>query len=291
MSFETSCSSLAQNVDFPPISDWETAYSNRRAIPDVSQWMARTANSAAHFGATFDGHVDKDVAYGSEPRERLDIFHPNGSAVGTVVFVHGGYWRASTKESHWHFSNGFLLRGWRVAFIEYPLCPQVSIQDIADSIKRAVECIAKKIPDGPLVMSGHSAGGHLVTWLCSELGALNQDVLERINRVVSLSGLHDLRPLVGAPELNTDLRLNLVEASALSPALSRPSGDFELICIAGATELPEFRRQSLLLANIWNGFGLHTRAIELPNENHFTLLDGLLDPRSDITSLVLGPDS
>ncbi len=286
MTSEVIAGAIASDLVFPAISDWEAAYSNRRAIPEVHQWLTKAAEAAAAFGASFKFDLDRDIVFGPSHRERLDIFHTESKPKGTLVFIHGGYWRASAKESHWHFAKGPLSAGWRVAFVEYPLCPQVSIRQICQSIKRAVEYIAAALPEDRLVVSGHSAGGHLATWLGSDLSGLDQAVMHRIDRVVSYSGLHDLRPLVGAAQLNADLRLDLHEARQLSPALSSPAGDFELICIAGEKELPEFRRQNVLQANLWNGLGLRTRAIEIAQANHYTLLDGLCSPDSSITALL-----
>jgi arylformamidase len=277
-----------RNLDFQKITDWDRAYSNRRAVPDAADWMAQSAQAAAMFASTYRGQINKDISYGASSRERLDLFHPEGEAAGTMIFMHGGYWRAGTKEALWHLAEGLLVKHWRVAFVEYPLCPGSAIRDITYSIRTALERIGQACPEGPLVVAGHSAGGHLATWACSDRGGVRVEVLRRVSRVVSFSGLHDLRPLVHASELNSDLRLDPNEASSLSPVLARPAGDFELVCIAGSLELPEFRRQNVLLANIWNGLGLRTRALEVPESNHYTVLEPLRDPQSSVVALMLG---
>lgn len=139
---------------FPRIMDWELAYSNRRAVSDASDWLERSAQCSAEFLRNFCGKIERDLAYGDQPRERIDIFEPESPALGTVVVIHGGYWRASSKESHWHFGGGLLDRGWRVAHVEYPLCPHVRIRNIADSTRRAVEFLVERVPSGPVMMVG-----------------------------------------------------------------------------------------------------------------------------------------
>jgi arylformamidase len=274
---------------FPLIVDWELAYSNRRAVPDVLDWLERSAQDSAEFVSHFRGGIQRDLAYGAHPRERVDLFEPERRALGTLVFIHGGYWRASSKESHWHFGQGMLERGWRVAHVEYPLCPQVAIRDIADSTRRAVDFLADRIPSGPIMMVGHSAGGHLATWLASDQGGLRSSTRDRINRVVSLSGLHDLRPLVQAQGLNADLKLDPDEAQRLSPVFARPARSFDLLCIAGGHELSEFRRQNRLLANLWSGLGVASRAVEIRGANHYTLLDHLRNAASPMVGLMTSP--
>lgn len=274
---------------FAQIVDWELAYSNRRAVPQAPEWVERSAQHSAQFVSQFRGRMLRDLAYGDRPRERIDLFEPEGQTLGTLVFIHGGYWRASSKESHWHFGQGMLERGWRVAHVEYPLCPQVAMRDIADAVRRAAEYLAERVPSGPFMMVGHSAGGHLATWLASDQGGLQSSTSARITRVVSLSGLHDLRPLVRARELNADLRLDDEEARRLSPVFARPAGSFELLCIAGSDELSEFRRQNKLLANLWSGLGLVTKAVEIRGANHYNLLDHLRGTSSPMVSLMASP--
>jgi len=274
-------------VSYPRIVDWELAYSNRRAVPDAATWLEQSARLSAEFATHFPGRLHRDVAYGGRSRERIDVFEPMGRPVGTVIFIHGGYWRASSKEAHWHFGAGVLDRGWRVAHVEYPLCPEVSIRDITESIGRAVEYLVKLIPEEPMILAGHSAGGHLATWIASDRGGLKSSTCARISRVVSLSGLHDLRPLVHAQELNADLRLDQDEAQRLSPALTRPAGSFDLICLAGSEELSEFRRQNMLQANLWSGLGLIAKSLEVRGANHYTLLDHLRDRASPMVNLIV----
>jgi len=255
---------------FAAIGDWDLAYSNRRAVPDVQQSLERSAQDSAEFAGNYRGNMARDLAYGGRSRERIDLFEPQMLALGTMVFIH------------------MLDRGWRVAHVEYPLCPQVAIRDIADAMRRAVEFLAERIPEGPILMVGHSAGGHLATWLASDQGGLKPSTTVRIARVVSLSGLHDLRPLVRAQQLNADLKLDHDEAQRLSPVFARPVGSFDLLCIAGSHELSEFRRQSRLLANLWSGLGVSSQAVEVRGANHYTLLDHLRSAASPMVSLMAG---
>lgn len=265
------------DLTFPPITDWSAAYNNRAAVPDVGAWMARLEAASQAWRATFTGRVDADIACGPHPRERYDLWHPTGPAHGTVVFVHGGYWRAGDKGLYAALGRPLLQAGWRVAFLTYPLCPEVSIAHITRSAEAALKHLAAAVPDGPLVLSGHSAGGHLVTWLASSASMLPAALRQRIARVVSLSGVHDLRPMRLSDELNVDLRLSDTDAAQLSPVLHTPASAFELVCACGAAELPEFRRQNLLLATLWSGLGVvSSRALEIDAAHHFTLLDGLV---------------
>lgn len=266
------------------IDDWDAAYSNRLAVANSAAHIAAWQTQGQAFRAARPGQFD--IAYGQHPREVLDIYSPPGTPGGTLIFVHGGYWRACSKDDHGQFAEGALARGWRVVVLDYPLCPEVSMAAIADSVRRGIEFAARQCAGGPIVLAGHSAGGQLVTQAVSRRGALTPASRERIARVVSLSGIHDLRPLLAAHELNTVLGLDGQQAVALSPVLDEPGHAFELFCACGGGELSEFRRQNALLASLWLGAGIATEHFEVPGRHHFDLVDELKSPDSRLTKLL-----
>ena len=264
------------------ITDWDDAYSNGAYIPGGDTYPARWAEQAAAFraGLAETGQAALDLPYGDHPRERYDLFTPAGPARGTVVFVHGGYWMAFDKSSWSHLAAGALAHGWAVAMPGYTLCPETRISGITRQIGQAVDAIARHCP-GPLRLTGHSAGGHLVSRLACTDAPLGEESRGRIARVVSISGLHDLRPLL-ATRMNATLRLDPAEAAAESPALLVPRPGLPVVCWAGAGERPEFRRQNSLLASVWQGLGAATAAAEAPGRHHFDVIDALADPASEL---------
>ena len=270
------------------ITDWDDAYSNSAYIPGGDAYPARWAERAAAFRAELSaaGRAELDLPYGEGERDRYDLFRPDGAARGTVVFVHGGYWMAFDK-GHWsHLAAGALARGWAVAMPSYTLCPEGRIAGITLQVARAVETIAQTQP-GPLRLTGHSAGGHLVSRLACADAPLPPEVRERVEHVVSISGLHDLRPLLNTG-MNTTLNLDEAEAAAESPALLRPRPGTRITCWAGAAERPEFIRQTELLANIWRGLGAATELRLAGGRHHFDVIDDLTDAKSDLLAALLG---
>ncbi|MEM7524825.1 MAG: alpha/beta hydrolase [Pseudomonadota bacterium] len=263
------------------ITDWDDAYANGDHIDGAADYPPRWAAMAAAFRDECEERASLDLAYGPGARNRFDLFRPKGAARGLVVFVHGGYWRAFDKSSWSWLARGALAHGWAVAAPSYTLAPEARIADITREVGAALEAAAAMI-EGPIRLSGHSAGGHLVTRMMCADTPVSPDLAARIERVVSISGVHDLRPLLRL-RLNGDLRLDAAEADAESPALLSPRSDARLICHAGAEERPEFRRQSALLANIWRGLGVDTVAEETAGRHHFDVIDGLADPDHPLT--------
>lgn len=262
--------------------DWDDAYANAAHIPGAAEYPPRWLAAAEAFRTSLGPRAELDIAYGDAPRARLDLFHPEGPTRGLAVFIHGGYWQRFDKD-HWsHLAAGALGRGWAVAMPGYTLCPEIRVSAITRQIGRAITLAAGRTA-GPIRLSGHSAGGHLASRMVCTDGPLAEDVAERIEHVVSISGVHDLRPL-RKTALNDALRLDMDEARAESPALLEPRAGMRLTCWVGAAERPEFVRQNALLANVWTGLGAATRAVEVPGEHHFNVIDGLEDAESDLVA-------
>lgn len=157
--------------------------------------------------------------------------------------------------------------------------------EITRSVTRAVTAAAELVA-GPMVLAGHSAGGHLATrMICADTG-LAPAVTDRIRRVVSISGLHDLRPLLRT-ERGKDQRLDAAIVRSESPALLDPLPGVTHIAWVGAFEKQEFLRQSALIANAWAGCGVATGHHVAPDRHHFDVIDDLRDPGSDLTRVLL----
>lgn len=269
------------------IEDWDDAYDNRAYIEAAADYPEKWAAQALQFRQTMAQKqlADCDIAYGKSDRQRLDIFRPEGQVNGLIVFVHGGYWRAFDKSFWSHLANGAIKRGWVVAIPSYDLVPGVSISEITRQTGMAVTKAASMI-NGPVKLAGHSAGGHLVTRMICRDSSLAAKVSGRIERVVSISGLHDLRPLLKT-KMNRDFQMTESEAIQESVALNEPIENTELVCWVGADERPEFIRQAELLANIWTGFGIKTSSRLAIGQHHFNVIDGLSDPQSPLITALL----
>jgi hypothetical protein len=261
--------------------NWDDAYANSAFIPGGDSFPDRWADAAAAFRARADAHLDQ--RYGAGEREVYDLFLPKGTPRGTVIFIHGGYWLAFDKSSWSHLAAGPLAHGWTVAMPSYTLAPAARIGEIVRQIGRAVTAIAASHP-GELRLSGHSAGGHLAT----RMSCVGAPFTGRIAKTLSISGLHDLRPLLRTG-MRAELRLDEAEAVAESPALLEPRDGTVITCWAGADERPEFIRQTELLANIWTGLGARTKQVIAPGRHHFDVIDELADAGSSMVAELLTP--
>lgn len=269
------------------ISDWDDAYTNSAYIPGGSLYADRWKKLAADFRDEVGkaGRLQADIPYRAHHRNRFDLFLPADAPKGLMVFVHGGYWMSFDK-SYWsHLARGSLDHGFAVALPGYVLCPEARIAEIVRQVADGIAAAAGRI-SGPIHLAGHSAGGHLVTRMVSTPTPLPGEVVSRIAKTVSISGLHDLRPLMNT-KMNDTLRLDIAEARAESPALLEPLDGIDLTCWVGSAERPEFLRQNGLLGNLWSSFDVRLSSIEEPGRHHFDVIEGLADANHPLVRTLL----
>ncbi len=267
------------------ITDFDDAYTNGAYIDGGSDYPARWTAQAERFREHLlpGCRMEIDQPYGSGTRQRLDLFWPAGTPKGLAVFVHGGYWMKFAKSDWSHLAAGALARGWAVAMPGYTLTPDIGVAGITSEVARAIT-FAAALVDGPVHLAGHSAGGHLVTRMVCEPSQLPVAVAERVEQVISISGVHDLRPLMQT-KLNDTLKLTELEARNESPALRRPRAGARVMCWVGSDERPEFIRQTDLLANVWHGLGAAMASHHAADRHHFNVVDDLTGPESALTGL------
>lgn len=272
------------------IDDWDDAYANAVHIPGGDAYAGRWAAKAAAFrdALAASGRARLDRVHGDDARDRHDLFVPEGRPRGLVMFIHGGYWMRFDKSFWSHLANGPMALGFAVAIPSYPLCPQARIGAIAGHVGRAIESAAGEI-DGPVALAGHSAGGQLASRMATSTSPLSSAVAGRVRRIVSISGVHDLRPLMRTA-MNATLRLDIGEATAESPALLAPADGTTLIAWAGGGERAEFRRQNSLIASMWRGLGARAIAVEEPDRHHFDVIEGLERPDHALTRTLCADD-
>jgi arylformamidase len=262
------------------VNDLDKAYSNADFIPDAEAYPPRWAKAASAFRDGLGNRAELDLLYADRARARFDLFHPEGNPAGTLIFVHGGYWRSFDRTSWSHLAAGALARGWAVAMPSYDLCPDVTIDRITRQIAAAVETVAVRM-DGPLALAGHSAGGHLVARMLDP-HLITPETASRIRHVMPISPLSDLRPLIGTA-MNADFRLDDPAARAESPIFMADRHAVEVTVWVGADERPAFLDQAAWLAEAWG-----CERVVAADKHHFDVIDDLADPESEMVTRLLG---
>ena len=262
---------------------YETRYNPRLAVPEFASHFEAWGKRSAEARAKLDGYLD--VAYGSHPMEKLDLFRAKGTSRGLLMFIHGGYWRALDKSQHSFVAEPFVNAGVTVAMINYALCPSVTIEDLVRQVVQAAAWLYRNgnnfgAPAGPLYVAGHSAGGHLTAMtLCAQWPRYAPDLPAKVVKGgLAVSGLFDVEPVMNTPSVNVDVRLTPASAKRVSPALMQPATDAPLYLAVGGKEQDGFHEQHALIKRAWKNRVAGEFAC--PEDNHFTILNRLADPGS-----------
>lgn len=264
--------------------DLEAEYNNRTRCPDHEQvikgWMS---DAPAYRDAA---ECDLDIAYGDHERQKYDWFPASGrDDAPIVVFIHGGYWQALDRKAFSHVATGVAAQGLDVAIPSYRLAPKLSVADIIDDV-RAVCLNLWKQHGRRLVVTGHSAGGHLAAAMFATNWRGHGGPDNLVSAGLGISGLYDLRPLMPI-EINKRIGIDLNIAETCSPLLwpTPQAGRFE--AWVGGAESREYHRQSETLAAAWSGAGIECVWQPVGEDDHFTVVRHLADAESAMTQALV----
>lgn len=266
-------------------------YNNRELVPEHPEILGRWATESARARATCPCTLD--IPYGTAPGERLDVFPGPAEDAPVLVFVHGGYWRALDKSDHSFVAPAFTRDGACVVVPNYDLCPAVTIPQITLQVARAVAWTWRNIARfggdrRRIVVAGHSAGGQLAAMMLACLWPQLDAALPRdtVGSALAISGLHDLDPIMRTPFLQPALQLTPQQVAQASPARLPAPRSGTLYAVAGALESTEYHRQNRLIQDAWGARRVPVCEL-VPDRNHFTALDALVEPSHRVHQLAL----
>ena len=262
---------------------YELQYNPRTTVANAGEiipnWKIKAERTRARFS------FDADISYGPHPREVLDYYRaPN--AKGALIYIHGGYWRMLSKvETSW-VADGFVEQGASVALINYPLCPEVTLSDIRGSIIRSFVHLYTKILNDEerknIVLAGHSAGGYLAALHLATDWTKFGLPENPIAGVIAISGIYDVAPLMQTT-MNADIGITESTAPDLNLMTAELKSQAPIIFVVGGDEPEEFHRQAAVQAKAWAE--IKPRNLSLAGANHFTVVDALATPGSELNTI------
>jgi arylformamidase len=273
------------------VADLNAQYNNRALVADSARILQSWADRSAQVREAFGGDARLDLRYGRGRNETVDVFPTDHDHAPIVIFIHGGYWRALDKSDHSFIVPALHSQGAHVVVPNYALCPAVRIGDIALQMVKLVlwvqshakqwQADAKRI-----VLIGHSAGAHLAAMLLACQWKSLGCAMPPVRKALGLSGVYDLRPLVGLPLLQDDLRLTEPEAAKLSPARWPAPRSVEFHALAGSSESAAFRWQNRAIQHAWGAaVPVCEQAAGL---DHFTIVNHLAEEGSRVHRAACG---
>ena len=272
----------------------------RARVPDHLEYFEawRVESEAAR--AELGGYLN--LRYGPHPAEVLDLFVPEGATeCPLLIFSHGGYWQAMSKEYSSFIAPPYVKAGVAVAIIGHPLCPEVTVSDIVEANGRAVKFLAAGLEDpefrpNRIVMSGHSAGGQVSAFFAMQDWPRFDLEQDTVYAAVAISPILDLEAIVPTP-INAKLGLSAEEARDVSPIRFTPAPGAPLIPLAfvsGGDESPLLLRQQAEFAEYWRDAGGEVICLAPPGRHHFDIVQTLArpgEPLFEITWELLARDT
>ncbi len=267
----------SEHRPFDPRTKWaelsqaerDAAYDNNGAVKNSAALIAERNEASARLRGTLKSRLD--LPYGTRANNKIDLYPASTPDAPCLVFVHGGYWQRNSRELFAMLVEGVAAHGWSVAIPGYSLAPEASLNDIVAEIPRALDWLAAHGPSygiaGPVVLSGWSAGAHLVAM------ALDHP---RVHAGLAISGVYDLAPIRDTG-LNNALKLTDEEIARLSP-LRLPVTQKRLDIAYGSNELPALVLDSIDLHAKRAAANAPGRLIPVAGADHFTILEALRRP-------------
>jgi arylformamidase len=254
--------------------------------------LEREYSPSSRVGGTSQPFIDDYVARSADAAaalaDRVQIL-PGGTRLVSagpgaplLVFVHGGYWQALSAADSLYLAPRALAQGWSFAAIEYTLAPVAGLEIMVDECRAALASLFTHGPFSEVVLAGHSAGAHLAA-----MSALVSPAPVPLARVVLVSGVYDLRPLVHTT-INDPLGLDDAMAAAMSPAVLPVAARLPVLLTVGDNETEAFVAQQRLYAARLRSAGCTARDEIAPGRHHFDIVDDLVDASSAIGAFTLG---
>ena len=266
----------------------EYQYNPRVTVPEFPQLAEMRSAKSRQVRDSAKSWLN--IAYGTSPRETLDIYAGEKAGGPVLVYLHGGYWRSGSKEDNANFVPAFTQRGANVALIEYDLCPQVTVTDIVRQTRAAIAWVYRNIAayggdPAKFYVSGHSAGGHLTAMVLAHDWEKEAMPADFIKGAVAMSGVHDLDVVmrIGA---NEQIRMTPEIAEQNSPMRHPPRVACPLLVAVGAVEPEGWRQMSKDYFAFCQSRGLKAEYLEVPGANHYTMSEHLGDPSSPLVQAI-----
>ena len=228
--------------------------------------------------------VARGVAFGPDPRHRLDVYAPANSIAASrlpvVIFFYGGGWNDGNRADYAFAGRAFAAQGFVAVVADYRLVPQVRfptfIEDGALAVKWVRENVARYGGDpGRIALSGHSAGAYIAAMLALDTRYLtNAGVDPAIVRAAALlSGPYDFFPF-------TEVRGREAMGRWPRPAETQPisfarAGAPPLLLMHGTADTIVQPRNSRALAAKLTALGSPVELRLYPGKSHIDTIKSL----------------
>lgn len=149
------------------------------------------------------GRVTTDIAYGPEPRQRLDVYPGAGGAEAkpVMVFIYGGSWASGRRQDYAWVGRALAAQGFLTVIPDYRLVPEVVFPAFVDDGAAALRWVrdnAARFGGDPdrIVLIGHSAGAYNALMLALDRQFIDKAGVPQqvIRGAIGIAGPYDFYP-------------------------------------------------------------------------------------------------
>jgi len=231
-------------------------------------------------------NVQRDLAYGEDPRQRLDLYQPKpiispeGEPRPIVVFFYGGSWQSGDKADYLFAAQAFVERGYVVVLPDYRVYPQVVypafLEDAAGAVAWAFEHADEFNGDTERVfLVGHSAGAYNAAMLAADTSFLEERGVARgeLAGVVGLAGPYDFLPTES--EALRAIFTERDDPSQTQPVNRVSGGEPAMLLMHGLADRTVRPQNTTALARVLRAEGSEVEVIRYEGYDHVKIIGSL----------------
>lgn len=282
---------MVPEVDLAALSD-ETLnqhFMPRIAVPDHETWLNQDLSTSTEVRQALSaaGRAQLDCRYGLGSRQLIDLFPAQRPGAPILIWIHGGYWRALSKEHYTNIVQPLLAAGAAVAIIGYDLCPSVSLTALLCQTRDALRWVRSHAAElqgdaDRLILAGNSAGAHICAMALQHDWSGDDFPPESIRAAALITGIYDLTPVLRLP-VQQDVRLTAREVTDLSPLNLPVLRRARTLVAVGGDEPDLWIAQSRTYHEKLIGAGTDCTLMIVPQRHHFSITRDLSDAQAPLT--------
>ena len=266
----------------------EKAYNPQKSVENFSQFQTHRTAISRECRKNMKSYLD--VAYGPNELQKIDIYPANNFSP-VHLFFHGGYWRTQDKKNFAFLARTLVPQGVTTIIVNYDLCPKVSLDEVVESSRNAIEWTYKNVEKyngdpNRISVSGNSAGAHLCSMLLATDWKNRGFPQHIISGAVLFSGIYDPEPTRWIP-VNEEIGLTAETAARNNSMKYEPTVECPIWIGAGGLEPWLWLQQTFNYSQHLRRHGYDPEVHILPNHHHFSIMDEMLDHNKIIAQAVL----
>jgi len=222
---------------------------------------------------------DLDIPYGTDDRQKLDLYLPENTGSGRVpvlVFLHGGYWVIGHKDTLGFMAPPITAAPAIFVTVGYRLAPGAKYPEQVDDCRNALKWVYENISSyggdpHRIFLAGHSAGGHLAALISLQRDRLPQFGLPSyvIKGCFPVSGVFDV---MDTPADRREAFLSVSEDACDASPINHTVGNTTPFFLEiGGNDFPNLRNQHVAMLKALESEEGKVEAMERLDHNHFEI--------------------